>query len=73
PAGPHVARPEQDVPVPNQQEVYSQMLPATSLSRGVDMLTLLSHLNGYERWDKWLTDQSQIECIQDRLPILPGS
>jgi hypothetical protein len=38
-AGPHVAHPEQDVPVPNQQGVYSQMHPATSHPRGVEMLT----------------------------------
>ena len=39
PAGPNVTHPEQNVPVPNQQEVYSQMLPATSHLRGIDMLT----------------------------------
>jgi hypothetical protein len=36
-------------------------------------LLLLSRLSGDERWDKRSTDQSQIECLQDGLPILPGS
>jgi hypothetical protein len=36
PAGPNVSRPEQDVPVPNHREVYSQTYPATPFARGVE-------------------------------------
>jgi hypothetical protein len=35
-----------------------------------DVMLLLSRLDGQESWDKRCTDQSPIECVQDRLPIL---
>jgi len=36
PAGPNVTHPEQNVPVPNHREVYSQTYPAAPSARGVE-------------------------------------